>query len=252
VDRGVSFASESVLISRSEWAGGTQRIRGWAQGRMGLGSVAKRLWMRYLLIALAIVSASCATRPSVLGDPAIPPAGGASEDEGQLASLSYVDQARVAFPEAKRRFLEGLPEGYELRVAWDGLIVVEKIENGWITGHWHEGMARAASGTQEIYTFSEKDIIDWAIVRPNGVIEGNFGWSPLVTLFALEQRGTGKTCDLAKQEASSVSLSEAKKSCAALSARACRSEGVLFRACEWDETGQLYQVKGVRSYGCCA
>lgn len=230
---------------------------------MDPGSAAKRLWMRYLVIAFAIVSASCTTRPSGLGDPPIPPAGGASEDKGQLASLSYVDQARAAFPVAKRRFLEGLPEGYELRVTaglknsdgrhLNNLIIVDKIVNGWVKGHWFEGMARAASDTKDIYTFSEKAIIDWAIVRPNGVIEGNFGWSPLVTLFASEQQGAGKTCGLARQEASSASWIEVKKSCDALSAWVCRSEEVWFpRACEWDEIGQLYQVMGVRSYGCCA
>src|SRR5215218_9619105 len=127
--------------------------------------------MRYLLIAFAIVSALCTTRPSGLGDPPIPPAGVASEDKDQLASLSYVHQARAAFPEAKRRFLEGLPEGYELRVTaglqdsgghWlNNLIAVDKIENGWVTGHWIEGMARAARDIKDIYTFSEEDIIDW-------------------------------------------------------------------------------------------
>ena len=220
--------------------------------------------MRYLLIALAIVSASCMTRPSGLGDPLIPPAVGVtSEDKSQLAALSYVDKARAAFPEAKRRFLEGLPEGYELRVTADlkdsdgrrmnNLIIVDKIENGWVTGHWYEGMARDVPVTQDIYTFSEKDILDWAIQRSNGVIEGNFGWWYLVTPFVLEQRGTGKTCDVAEQDACSASLSKAEKRCDTLGAQVCRSECVAlwFLECEWDKTSELYQVIVVRNYVCC-
>lgn len=220
--------------------------------------------MRYLLIALAIVSASCMTHSSGVGNPPIPPATGVTtEDKSQLAALSYVDRARAAFPEAKRRFLEGLPEGYELRVTADlkdsvgrrmnNLIVVDKIEDGLVTGHWWEGMARGVYDAKDIYTFSERDIIDWAIKRPNGVIEGNFGWWPLASLFVFEQRGTGKTCDLAKREASSASRIEAKKSCDALSAQVCRSEMAwwLPRSCEWNKNSQLYEVMGLRNYGCC-
>lgn len=218
--------------------------------------------MRSLLIALAIASAACATRASELEyveqDPPRSPAEVTSKSKGQPSALSHVDQARVAFPEAKRRFLEGLPEGYEFRVmagpsSGGGLIIVEKIENGWITGHWYEGMARP-SDAKDVYTFSESDVTDWAIKRSNGVIEGNpFGWLPLVSPFVLEQRGTGKTCDVAEQEACSASLSEAKKSCDALSARVCRSEcGALwFLKCEWDKASELYQVMVIRNYVCC-
>lgn len=221
----------------------------------------ERLRMRFLFIALAIASAAYVARASELGyvgqDPPKPLAEVTSKDKGQLPALSYVDLARAAFPEAKRRFLKGFPEGYELRVTagpsgGGGLIVVEKIENGWITGHWYEGMAQPASDTKDVYTFSESDVTDWVIKRPNGVVEGNFGFWPLVSLFVLEQRGTGKTCDLAKQEAGTASWSEAKRSCDALSARVCRSEVLWSLAsCEWDKISDLYQVIVLRNYVCC-
>ena len=221
--------------------------------------------MRSILIALAIVSVSCATRASHLGyvDLLKPPAEMSSKAKGQWTAPSYVDQARAAFPEAKRRFLEGLLEGCELRVQPEVkdsaghvstvIVVVDKIENGWVTGHWWEGMARAVYDTQDIYTFSEKDVLDWVIVRPNGVTEGNWGPRALGTEFAVAQWYTGPTCDQAKDKASSAIWSEAKTKCGALGARACRvvDQAWFLGTCEWDETSKLYRIQGVSSYGCC-
>lgn len=137
-----------------------------------------------------------------------------SKDKGQLAALSYGAHARAAFPEAKRRFLKGLQEGAEPRVtarlkdsggrAINNLIIVDRIENGWITGHWCECMARGVSeDAKDIYTFSEEDVMDWVIQRSNGVTEGDFGPWPLGSQFASDQWGTGTTCDQAERAASS-------------------------------------------------
>jgi hypothetical protein len=215
-------------------------------------------FLRFLFVTLAVVSAACAARAADSGnvDPVF------SKPLAPSPALSSVEQARAAFPEAKRRFLEGFPEGYELRVtagftdsagrAVGNLIIVDTIENGRITGHWCECIARQPSDTKDVYTFSEDDVIDWVIQRPNGVIEGNFGDWPLVSLFVLEQSGTGKTCELAQRAVVSASLSEARKSCDELGARLCRTQMAwLPTLCEGDEAGQGYEVRGVRSYGCC-
>jgi hypothetical protein len=75
------------------------------------------------------------------------------------------------------RPLSRTPTGWLIK---NNVIVVDRIEDGRITGHWWEGMERAFSPQQkDVYTFSEGDVLDWAIVRPNGVIEGNFGPSHL-------------------------------------------------------------------------
>ena len=244
---------------------GAEEKQGWARRtRLCItGSVGKRLRMRSLLIALTIVSASCAACASELGNVERGLSKSPAEviNKGQLPAPSYVNQARAAFSDAKRRFMEGLPEGYELRVtaglkdsgehAVNNLIIVDKIENGWVTGHWFEGIARAAY-SNDIYTFSEEDIVDWAIVRPNGITEGNWGPRHLGPSFFVAQWYTGTTCDQAKGTASST-WSEAKMNCGALGARACRVEdkALFLGTCDWDETSNLYRIQGISSYACC-
>lgn len=208
--------------------------------------------MRVLLIAFAIVFASYATRESECQDVERD-----LKDEDEWAAVAYVAQARAAFPEAKRRFLEGLSAGSQLRVTAStdgGIIVVDRIDNGLIIGHWWEGMERAYSPQRkDIYTFSEKDVLDWVIVRPNGVTEGNWGPQDLGTRFVVAQWYTGTTCDQARGEASSATRSEAKVKCGTLGARACRviDQALFLGTCEWDETSNLYRIRGVSSYGCC-
>jgi hypothetical protein len=182
-----------------------------------------------------------------------------SRGEDEWAAVPHVAQARAAFSEAKRRFLAGLPAGSQLRVTAGtssdgGIIVVDRIENGSITGHWWEGMPRAYSPQRkDIYTLSEKDILDWAIVLPNGVTEGNWGSLRLGPAFVVARWYTGRTCDQAKGEASSTTMSEAKRKCGALGAWACRVEDQAFflGTCDWDEAGKLYRIQGVSSFGCC-
>lgn len=209
--------------------------------------------MRALLIAFAIVFASYAARESECRD--------VERDlhEDEWAAVAYVAQARAAFPEAKRRFSKGLSAGSQLRVTAGkssdgGIIVVDRIDNGLIIGHWWEGMERAYSPQRkDIYTFSERDILDWVIVRPDGVNEGNWGPQDLGTRFVVAQWYTGTTCDQAKGEAGSATRSEANEKCGALGARACRvvDQALFLGTCEWDETGSLYRIRGISSYGCC-
>jgi hypothetical protein len=228
--------------------------------------------MRSLFISLAILSATCMTSRSQSIDgvgsaPQGRQAEVASKDKGEELSLEKrnIARARATFPEAKRRFLAGLPDGYKLFVeaeskgGFDGaLIAVNEIRSGQIRGDWPRGMQTDSSEVRErAYILSEEDITDWIIVRPDGVTEGNFHSRlipPLGAVLATEVRSaTGATCSQARLALDSSTRSEAVKICAARgSAQLCGSgEGVWPLPCEWDEKLQLYRVHGSRFFGCC-
>lgn len=167
----------------------------------------------------------------------------------------YALRARAAFPDVKRRFVQGLPEGSELRIAAKQvqMIVVDKIEGKSITGHWFEGMTRHSSQRQQIYTISEEDILDWALIRPDGVTEGNFDPSSFMGRFYdMSQWATGTDCDQAERAVKTPPLDEAKRACKEMGAHLCRTDyGILFE-CRWDEASRMYRVYANGSYACCA
>lgn len=97
----------------------------------------------------------------------------------------YVEKAKETYPEAKERFLKGLPPKHtffittRLRDAAQRFeqvfIAVKEIKDGKIKGLiWSD--VRLISGYQhgDSYTFPERELIDWTISRPDGTEEGNF------------------------------------------------------------------------------
>ena len=96
----------------------------------------------------------------------------------------YVAQARASYPGARGRFRAGLPRGYGFFVTTrlhdaanreeQVFIAVDSITNGMISG-------RIASQINVVrdfrygqpYTFSEADLVDWMVSRPDGSEEGN-------------------------------------------------------------------------------
>jgi hypothetical protein len=110
---------------------------------------------------------------------------GTSEVEAYRAAIApYVAQGRKTYPEAKRRFMAGLPEGHHFFVVTDirdgsggaesVFITVARIEGGRITGR----IACDVLGVQgfkngDPYTFEEGELVDWVITRPDGTEEGN-------------------------------------------------------------------------------
>jgi uncharacterized protein YegJ (DUF2314 family) len=102
------------------------------------------------------------------------------------AIAPYVAKARATYPEAKRRFLTGLPKGYHFAVRVrlgdkghggfeDAFIRVEKISNGEITGVIENeiGIVKNYKKGQRI-AISENKIDNWVIVKPDGSEEGNY------------------------------------------------------------------------------
>jgi hypothetical protein len=160
---------------------------------------------RHLIPIVAILAAACASsghaQQGVLAPnaPVDRPVGvvGTSSDEAltRLRGLiaPQVQKALATYPDAKRRYLAGLPRGETffvttlLRDATNRFeqvfILVDRIESGSITG-------RIASDIQVVdgyrrgqsQTFAEANIIDWLISKADGSEEGNFVGKFLDTL----------------------------------------------------------------------
>jgi len=96
----------------------------------------------------------------------------------------YIDEARRTYPNAKKRYLNGLPPGHEFSVVTnlrDGKGTVEQvfvrvtsIRGGLISGEIASSI-HAVSGYRigDPYRFSDRELIDWVISRPDGSGEGN-------------------------------------------------------------------------------
>src|SRR4029077_3503798 len=101
------------------------------------------------------------------------------------AIAPYVAKALSAYASAKRRFLAGLPRGYQFSVQialYDPnrdrencFVDVESIKNGKISGiiNSHVDVLKSYKRGQRI-TFPESDVFNWVIVRPDGIEEGNY------------------------------------------------------------------------------
>lgn len=96
----------------------------------------------------------------------------------------YVTQAKASYPQARSRFLAGLPSGERFfavtRVGggdgkWEqAFIRVRSIADGKITGTISSKMSTVTSyHLGDPYEFAESDLVDWVIVKPDGSEEGN-------------------------------------------------------------------------------
>jgi hypothetical protein len=227
----------------------------------GRGANMRQQMMPFLLISLAVLYSSClVSRAQTIDGAASTPTGRQAGAEGKKEELSLkersIARARAMFPEVKRRFLAGLPDGYTLFVEAESkgggdsaFIAVDEMESGQIRGHWPRSMQAATSEISErAYVLSEEDLTDWIIVRPDGVTEGNFQsrlFGPLKATLATDVRSaTGATCSEARLALESLTRSEAVRICAAHdSAQLCgKGEGVWPLPCQWDEKLRLSSV----------
>jgi len=158
--------------------------------------------IRYVLVGLALVGCGNpeATKPQGSSPPPtaeLAPVGSnapkdrpvhtstrAERAELERAIAPYREQARKSYPDAKRRYLAGLPRGYRFSVVTDlhssghvetVFIAVSSIKGDQITGFIDNNILEVAGyKAGDSYTLSERDIIDWVILRPDGSEEGNF------------------------------------------------------------------------------
>ncbi len=96
-----------------------------------------------------------------------------------------VEKARKTYPEAKKRFLAGLPRGYTFYLTTQlrdktgryeqTFIEVREIKGATVKGVIANDIA-LVSGYEigDPYSFPESEILDWTITAPDGTEEGNF------------------------------------------------------------------------------
>jgi hypothetical protein len=110
---------------------------------------------------------------------------GSEVQQFEAAIKPFVEQARKTYPEAKERFLKGLPPRHTFFVTarlYDSakryeqvFIAVKEIKDGRIKGLiWSDIQLAAGYRKGDAYTFPESELVDWTISKPDGTEEGNF------------------------------------------------------------------------------
>src|SRR5687768_11448800 len=152
--------------------------------------------IKSVLISITLVLGVCTTAisqqpkqeiyiaPNAPKDKPVDAAG--SEVQRILAAIKpYIEKARSTYPQARVRFVNGLPPKHTFFVTtrlYDSskrfeqvFIAVKEIKDGRISGVIASEV-RLVSGYQEgdSYSFPESELIDWTISKPDGTEEGNF------------------------------------------------------------------------------
>lgn len=112
------------------------------------------------------------------------------ESKEELAAVEraikpYIEKARRTYPQARARFLAGLPPKHAFFVTARlrdkaghvelAFIAVRRIEKGVVEGRIANDVT-TVSGYKEgdPYSLKEDDLVDWTISKPDGTEEGNF------------------------------------------------------------------------------
>lgn len=110
---------------------------------------------------------------------------GAKVDEIKAAMAPHIQEARRTYPDAKQRYLAGLPQGHVFFVVAtlrdpDGaeeqvFVGVSGIKDGKVSGRIASDILGLRSYKRgDAYAVDEAKLIDWVISRPDGSEEGNF------------------------------------------------------------------------------
>lgn len=130
-----------------------------------------------LLLALL---AGCASQPApVTRKPAL------TLEEVASGAKPFIDQARATYPDARRRFLAGLPQGESFFVSVplrDGEGRTEQVYVYVLTYQGHTILGRIASPLERVQGFAvgdpyqgpESDVMDWVISHADGSEEGRY------------------------------------------------------------------------------
>lgn len=105
-------------------------------------------------------------------------------DEYRAAIAPYVAKGRKTYPEAKKRYLAGLPPGRTFFVVTNlrdkagtteqVFVAVANVRDGRITGRIAtDNLTVIGYKKGDPYSFPETDLIDWLITHPDGTEEGN-------------------------------------------------------------------------------
>jgi len=101
------------------------------------------------------------------------------------AMQPYIAKARTTWPDARSRYLAGLPTRHTFFVTAllvDGqdrreqvFVAVDSIRNGTISGRiWNRVEIVHGFRLGDRYSFPESELRDWMIAKPDGTEEGNF------------------------------------------------------------------------------
>lgn len=140
-----------------------------------------------VVVALLLASATCfAQDPKLSPDaPEDKPASLTSEwlSKFETAIAPYVAQAKATYPQAKSKFLAGLPEGQSFfvttRLRRNGLVeqvfvAVRSIDGDTISGRiWSNVQLVPGYKHGDAYRLPEAEVMDWLITHPDGSEEGN-------------------------------------------------------------------------------
>jgi hypothetical protein len=102
----------------------------------------------------------------------------------QEAMEPYVQEARKTYPDARARFLKGLPPGHNFFITTrlhdsEGrveqvFVAVTSIDNGTVHGIIYSPIQTVSGFSfRQAYSFSETELVDWLIAKPDGSEEGN-------------------------------------------------------------------------------
>ena len=97
----------------------------------------------------------------------------------------YVEKARQTYPDAKKRFLAGLPPKHVFFITTrlhdssgkfeQVFIYVKEIKDGTVNGIISSEINTVAGYQRgDKYSFPESELMDWTISKPDGTEEGNF------------------------------------------------------------------------------
>ena len=143
-----------------------------------------------LTLSICSVAISQQPKPEIYIAPNAPkdkPVNAADADVAKIeaAMQPYIEQARKTYPQARERFLKGLPPKHTFFITtrlYDKskrfeqvFIAVSEIKEGQITGSIASKIG-LVSGYKEgdSYSFPESALVDWTISKPDGTEEGNF------------------------------------------------------------------------------
>lgn len=146
--------------------------------------------MRFVLFVL-LSAASCLTFSQV---PTLSP--NAPEDKPQLiteneasaykaAIAPYIAEAKKTYPDAKARFLHGLPPDEDFYITTrlhdhfgkveQVFVAVKSIKDGVVSGYIASNINMVAGYTTGgLYSFPESQLVDWLVTRADGSEEGNY------------------------------------------------------------------------------
>ena len=125
----------------------------------------------------------------------------------QFETLSpYIAKGRATYPEAKRRYLAGLPSGDNfvvrkhligpgnetVRQTMEGVYVaVDAVKNGKVYGRINSEVEMRSFRQGQRISFPESEVEDWAITHSDGSVEGDFVGKFLQKARIWSYRGSG-------------------------------------------------------------